>query len=1572
MADLISRRPPRPYKLPDAAQTSGKYPQQQYARPEVLTAKKSKSQISKAQYDKAQDIANRINSIREERIRLLFPDATPGTSFENYKQNELQNALDTLPPDQLNRYNWLVGKDQELRGELTKIIGSQASTPSRTVTRTTRSTQQPSQTQSQYSPETQKVVDKYVKNNKINISQMAKDAVAEGYRDYKGGKDVQDKWNNITKELGIAGDFSNAAEYAINLKTYGDNKGRLDVEKMIEEGYSQEYLAQLTGLEEQQYKDIKIITDYKTDEGNVNVTKMVKELPQEDVRRILNISDSEYKDLQTVAAHTDDQGNVDIAKLIDYGYSYDMLNRTLGLAKSDYDSISKKISAQNQLKPFMDDNGQLDLVAAIEADKLDIIQQVYDVKNEDVAKTLDYLELKDKGYVDNQGNVDIMQIIVDDKVDDRTLTNALNIKTEDLNTYKTTAKYVDSDGNVDLMKAVEDNNLAEVQKVIDIPQQDLAKIFDYLELKDKGYVDQEGKVNVLTAIKDAKVDQRTLTNALDIPKSDYDEYATLAKHMDSKGNIDIMKALDQGVEPELLQKHLDFDMNEIEAIQEQQAAMDKLTNYLDVGIGDKAVSSKEARLLKNPRVDVLSAISDGVEFETLNDAIGIEKNDYDNLKTISQYSDKDGQIDVVKALYHGVDPDMLQKQLDISDKDMKELKDYAKYEYWEPRYTEVSTKDIDKMVEGKWNQNEKAAVVGAMVEAGAYDQDIKDRINQVGAHTTTDAKKIWNGLSDTDKEKVASLYMTWYDRAASTNMPLIEASFDTLEKVVGKIGSSDIKLPQWAHGALVGAFPVLGLGGYARFMPDDKYKSFEDKREAVQSLVHQYVNPAYIHSLKYDKDWKDGSPLKRFGHNVVSGLTDIILAMSMDIPVTVQAASEKYQRKDYNAAAAEAVSLGGGMLLFPASLAKQTLRDAPAGAGYTIGSLCLPVKVLRGIYKAAGKTRTYVDPYGIPDRMAAIEFSTGRVPIIKTAGVKLVQELVTKATKEIVSGKESGVIRKGGWELKYRTTPIQRAGASAVWHGTPDATPFAKLKPGETFVVDPKGALFTSAYATPRFVAATSMGKPAVKPGYVMVITDAGKIMTRTTGKKGLTGPFKTYKNKIETEVVANPKSTFIRTKNLRTRILGPKAGEFFTQYMGPDVPGLRSGSLVPVHVFIDRAVKGKGPLSPATLYAAKLTMIREALIDYATALKHPKRTIKDIISFKKVWNNKLQRYETKVKHRQGPPGVREMEISKLARDLEAKALENILKKDLKGKTLEDALRVELERQFRANAGRIYRDLSAKNLESYYKTPEGQRRYEEIYNSYMEPVLRDAVRTYQTTDAVARTAAEYTESMPRATLEATSVEVERELPEEERYVMTVKRRQSLREHPRVNVDRAITDEPRAVDSRTDLDARTLSIPAEPRIMTTAARAELRTDSTTAKRLVAPYKAPAQPKKITVPPERIPPPKYPISRKKKAPEEKLDEGDSKKKRSEKPGTIHWRQGMWWISLIPRGRDKYVKVYTKAPPPGAPTKKRTPEETFFTKGGPENIPSELKAQLGFMNVNIMPSGDPNLRFGRRRRR
>lgn len=1552
MADLISRQPPRPYKLPESTQTSGQFSRQQYARPEVLTAgKKTKqngAQISNENIAKAQNIATRIQSIRDERLKLLFPDAPAGTSFENYKQNELQNAIDTLPAEQLQRYNWLMSKDQQLRGELTKIIGDQVGqlstgrTTSRAVTRTATQTTTP-----QFSEGTQEVVDKYVDTRgRINVMQMAKDAVAQGYNDFKGDKAKQEQWQKAAKDLGIAGEFSEAVEYAMATKIYGDKSGRLDVERMIAEGYNQDYIERLTGINEQQYADIKTTSGYKTDQGNIDVTKMVKELPQADVQRIMGIGESEYNDLKQLGRFTDDKGNVDVAKMIETGFTQSYLDRVIDLSKADYDKIKTQVDTVKALDAYTVD-GQLDLVKAIEANQLDKVQQVYDIKQQDLAQVYDYLELKDKGYIDNTGNVDVMQILVDGKVDDRTLTSALQLKPADLATYKTVAKYVDAEGNIDLVKAAEDNALPEVTQMVNVPQADLAKVLDYIVLKDKGYVDPEGKVNVMAVIKDGQVTERTLTSALDISKADYDEYATLAKYMDTQGNIDVIKALDQGVKPELLQKHLDFDIKEIEAIQAQQAAMGKLGQYLDVGIQDKAVSTKDARLLKNPKVDVLTAIKDGVEFETLNKALDMDKADYDNLKELSAYTTKDGNIDVVKALYNGADPDKLQKQLNISDKEMKELVDYAKYEYWEPDKG-ISVKDLEAKLNTP-GMPEWTKVVNAMKSSGVY-RGKGLPVDDQGYPGAGPIKELWEKFTPEQKEAVASEWMGSWDRVAMQG----EAAMKQLEYLTGKMGSGNTQIPSQVMDVAAKLFPPLNA-----FYIDPKQKGkVNDTIANAQNWVHSFIN---THLREHSVS--DSKAANRFAMGTATAVADILAAIAVDIPITLYGVGQDVREGELRNAAAGAVGLAGGMLLFPTTLPKKVLKDKSSGAGYVAGTVATlvinPFKLV-GLLK---KGRTYVDPYGIPDRMAAIEFSTGRVPITR-AGTRVVQDLVTKASKEIIAGKESGVVSEAGWQVKYRTTPIQRAGGSAVWHGSPDITPMSKVKPGETFVVDPASPLFTSPYATPRFVAATSLGFPAVKPGYLMVITDAGKVMSRAEGPKGLTGTYKTYKGRIETEIIANPKTEFTRTKNLRTRILGPKAGEFFTQYWGPNVKGLSSGQLVPIVVMLDKGITGK-PLSPATLYAAKLTMIREALLDYAAATKNPKRTIQDIIS-----------------RRQGPPGVREMEISKLTRALEKEALENTLKKDRWGERgeidyakLGEVLRRELEIAYKIRATGLYRELGTRNMETYYQTPEGQRKYEELYVSRMEPVLYDAVRTYQTTDAITRTAVEYTESMPRVTLETTGIEVERELPAEERYVMTVKRRQSLREHPRVGIERDLVDVERDIAV-----TRELAVPVS-REMTAAARADLRVlyDA----RAVDSRRAPVRIEPPRVPPPGFPPPgsppppieppKFPPPpTKKKRPAKELPSTGSKKKRPEKPGTIHWRQGLWWISLVPRGRDNYVKVYSKAPPPDAPTHKRTPEETFFIKGGPDDIPQRLKVDMGIVSVKILPTGEPNLGFKRRKRR
>lgn len=100
-------------------------------------------------------------------------------------------------------------------------------------------------------------------------------------------------------------------------------------------------------------------------------------------------------------------------------------------------------------------------------------------------------------------------------------------------------------------------------------------------------------------------------------------------------------------------------------------------------------------------------------------------------------------------------------------------------------------------------------------------------------------------------------------------------------------------------------------------------------------------------------------------------------------------------------------------------------------------------------------------------------------------------------------------------------------------------------------------------------------------------------------------------------------------------------------------------------------------------------------------------------------------------------------------------------------------------------------------------------------------------------------------------------------------------------------------------------------------------------------------------------------------------------ESKKQNDIKAGRIAWRQGALkrdgevkdqWIKLIPRANGKgYIRVYTEKKPDDALILKRTPKETFFTKGG--DLPKDLKMQMGIMKVNISTSGKPRISFRRR---
>jgi hypothetical protein len=89
-----------------------------------------------------------------------------------------------------------------------------------------------------------------------------------------------------------------------------------------------------------------------------------------------------------------------------------------------------------------------------------------------------------------------------------------------------------------------------------------------------------------------------------------------------------------------------------------------------------------------------------------------------------------------------------------------------------------------------------------------------------------------------------------------------------------------------------------------------------------------------------------------------------------------------------------------------------------------------------------------------------------------------------------------------------------------------------------------------------------------------------------------------------------------------------------------------------------------------------------------------------------------------------------------------------------------------------------------------------------------------------------------------------------------------------------------------------------------------------------------------------------------------------------------GKVAWKQGKLmingqlkpvWITVIksPKNQGGVEKIYSFAPPEDAQILKRTPEETFYTKGK-EHLPKNATVNIGTFDVKVMPDGTPRLRF------
>ena len=253
-------------------------------------------------------------------------------------------------------------------------------------------------------------------------------------------------------------------------------------------------------------------------------------------------------------------------------------------------------------------------------------------------------------------------------------------------------------------------------------------------------------------------------------------------------------------------------------------------------------------------------------------------------------------------------------------------------------------------------------------------------------------------------------------------------------------------------------------------------------------------------------------------------------------------------------------------------------------------------------------------------------------------------------------------------------------------------------------------------------------------PGLVLLLTDTSKIKGVASevlakagqsdwfirqAEKGLYEPSKTWWGAFETEVVASPGTEFKvppPTADFVTRMLAGKASDLFTY-------STRQERFLPIRVLADKGVLPELP-TPAKLYGVKLHAFAVSLQNFIEAVKHPGRTLGDIVH-----------------GRPGPKGVREMEvvgvdirrangIDAIAARLEAEARTRAARL---AKTKEDFERIferELEEAYQRENKRLL-DRYRSQVEKEYRTELGRERFEDLYRYQVGRDFRTLARMQQ-------------------------------------------------------------------------------------------------------------------------------------------------------------------------------------------------------------------------------------------------
>lgn len=590
---------------------------------------------------------------------------------------------------------------------------------------------------------------------------------------------------------------------------------------------------------------------------------------------------------------------------------------------------------------------------------------------------------------------------------------------------------------------------------------------------------------------------------------------------------------------------------------------------------------------------------------------------------------------------------------------------------------------------------------------------------------------------------------------------------------------------------------------------------------------------------------------------------------------------------------------------------------SPEKAGQAVGTVLLTAW---GARNTAAKIMTYVAPKGVPIELAAKEWSTGRVPAqgFDTAELAAAQAQALKAVAT-KGGASSGSVPIGmsGYEIRWLKPAFQKATGDIVWHGTED---IGFIQGKTSFTAGTEG-LYTSPYATPGFAA------KGANPGFVMVLTDTAKVksapssvlsnMTQSdafirAASEGLYGPSKVWRGSLETEIVASPGTTFTvpkPTADLLTRAVAGDWADFFTY---------NNGKFMPIKIAVDKGAVGVAPTA-VDLYAIKLQTLQNSLQNLGEAIKHPVRSITDIVT-----------------RRAGPAGLREFQIVGPDGALRADTAANIAS-DLfytaSSQTAQEARRIGI-----AATSTAYQDLLDKNLNKAYEERANQllKSYQVEVKAYDDkPAMREkfeeayrANLSYNMSSAVSQS--------------VVNSQVSRELEEADRTIAaTSKSSTATREDIKAPTSTAVTKE---TESRTATTAPT-SVTAPPTEDTPTTVTPPRGDTRT-------------PPPIEKPP--FPPP--------------VEVDEEKTKGSDKkiypPGTVAWKQGIGWWVITPPYKNKENRMFVLKKPAGATIASSIKKavDTIQTYGG--TAPASLKFDMGIVDVKIeKPPVSPSRDAGRK---